>query len=145
MNNTEYFSIAESIKAEILAGVYASKGKLPSKTEFAQKYGVSKSTIQNSLEILKREGYIVSIPKSGIYVKGKSNSTYCLSEPEDEQTARWHRMLWAVVLMVFAFGMLMGNSLQAVQISALLAGFPLIPIAVTIMASLKKMLREDIK
>ena len=66
MNNTEYFSIAESIKAEILAGVYSSKGKLPSKTEFAQKYGVSKSTIQNSLEILKREGYIVSIPKSGI-------------------------------------------------------------------------------
>ena len=75
-----YMVLANDIRSNILLGSYANG--IPSEVDLCKKYGVSKSTIQNSLEILKREGYIVSIPKSGIYVKEKSNSTYCLSEPE---------------------------------------------------------------
>ncbi len=57
----------------------------------------------------------------------------------DEQPARYNRITWAVILLLFALGLVLLGGLQIVQTASILLGFPLIFVTILIMVSVKKM------
>ena len=61
----------------------------------------------------------------------------------NEEPARWHRILWAVILVLFAFALIVVGGLEVVQTASLLFAFPLVFVLIAIMFSLKKALRQD--
>lgn len=62
-----YEYLYKCIKNDILKGVLAPGGRLPSKRSFARHLNVSTITIENAYAQLLAEGYIYSIPKKGYY------------------------------------------------------------------------------
>lgn len=64
-----YEKIYDKIYKDIENKVYLNGDKLPSILELTKIYKVSKNTILKSLELLELDGYIISKPKSGYYVK----------------------------------------------------------------------------
>jgi len=55
-----YQKVAEDIKAAIAAGEYQASTKLPSESELAQRYGVSRGTIRQAFAALRADGVIAS-------------------------------------------------------------------------------------
>jgi GntR family transcriptional regulator len=55
-----YQKVAEDIKAAIAAGEYQATAKLPSESELAQRYGVSRGTIRQAFAALRADGVIAS-------------------------------------------------------------------------------------
>lgn len=79
---------------------------------------------------------------SGAYVM----ATMCTKNLTNEgsmEPARWHRIVWAIVLALVGLAALMLDGLKAVQSLAVVAGAPLLIIAVIVCVSLVKWLRED--
>lgn len=64
-----YEKIYEKIYKDIKSKVYLDGDKLPSILELKNIYNVSKNTIIKALELLELDGFIISKPKSGYYVK----------------------------------------------------------------------------
>ena len=62
---------------------------------------------------------------------------------DDEEPARWHRILWAVILVLFAFALTVVGGLEVVQTASLLFAFPLVFVLIAVMISLRKLLRQD--
>lgn len=58
----------------------------------------------------------------------------------NEQPAKWNRMLWAVILLLFTLGLIIIGGLEAVQTASIIVGFPLVFVCLVIMSSVKKML-----
>lgn len=65
---TKYSIISESIKDNILSGVYAKTHKLPSIRDLSFTFDCSKGTIIKALETLSSSGFIYAVPQSGHYV-----------------------------------------------------------------------------
>lgn len=63
----KYEKIYNLLKSEILSGGYAYGAKLPSKRTVAAENGVSLSTAETALDILRSEGYIDSAERSGFF------------------------------------------------------------------------------
>ena len=61
----------------------------------------------------------------------------------DEEPARWHRILWAVILVLFAFALTVVGGLEVVQTASLLFAFPLVFVLIAIMLALRKALKQD--
>jgi GntR family transcriptional regulator len=55
-----YQKVAEDIKAAIASGEYPAAAKLPSESELAQRYGVSRGTIRQAFAALRADGVIAS-------------------------------------------------------------------------------------
>jgi GntR family transcriptional regulator len=55
-----YQKVAEDIRAAIAAGDYPASTKLPSESELAQRYGVSRGTIRQAFAALRADGIIAS-------------------------------------------------------------------------------------
>jgi GntR family transcriptional regulator len=55
-----YQTVAEDIRAAIAAGEYPASTKLPSESELAQRYGVSRGTIRQAFAALRADGVIAS-------------------------------------------------------------------------------------
>src|SRR5450432_2259069 len=55
-----YQKVAEDIRAGIAAGEYAASTKLPSESELAKRYGVSRGTIRQAFAALRADGMITS-------------------------------------------------------------------------------------
>jgi GntR family transcriptional regulator len=55
-----YQKVAEDIKAAIAAGEYPASAKLPSESELALRYGVSRGTIRQAFAALRADGVIAS-------------------------------------------------------------------------------------
>ena len=64
---SKYLQVAYEIKQFIKTGIYPADCKL-SERKLADKYNTSRATISSALQILKDEGYIISIPQSGSIV-----------------------------------------------------------------------------
>ena len=67
-----YYQLKEDMKHRIVSGEWEKDGKLPPERELCQLYGVSRITVRQALDELKREGYIkrkqgkgtiISVPK----------------------------------------------------------------------------------
>lgn len=55
-----YRKVAEDIKAAIAAGTYPVNTKLPSESELAERYSVSRGTIRQAFAALRADGVIAS-------------------------------------------------------------------------------------
>ena len=63
----KYEKIYALLKTEILSGAYPYGARLPSKRTLAEENGVSLSTAETALDILRSEGYIDSVERSGFF------------------------------------------------------------------------------
>lgn len=63
-----YLQAAEVLRTRIHSGEYAAGSRLPSARLLQERFGVSSSTVQNALRVLKREGLVYSVLGRGSYV-----------------------------------------------------------------------------
>ncbi|MFB8000333.1 GntR family transcriptional regulator [Streptomyces sp. NPDC056002] len=63
-----YLQAAEVLRAGIQTGEYARGSRLPSARILQARFGVSSSTVQNALRVLKQEGIVYSVLGRGSYV-----------------------------------------------------------------------------
>ena len=82
-----YIEIAERYKEYIDKGILSGGEKLPSVREAACTLGVNPNTVAKAYARLEEEGYIVTLPKKGAYVKGDEEitGTYINNEEKDEK------------------------------------------------------------
>jgi 5'-deoxynucleotidase YfbR-like HD superfamily hydrolase len=73
--------IAASIRAAILGGELEPGSRLPSVEELARFFGVARMTVQAALRTLQDEGFVLSRPGSGVYVRDQAS----LPMPEGEE------------------------------------------------------------
>ena len=74
--SVKYQQIADDIRLKILGGIYARNEMLPSEKKLGEKYGASRLTIRNTLNLLENEGYIYTKAGKGSFVKGVSTDLY---------------------------------------------------------------------
>lgn len=67
-----YIQVASHLRAAILTGKYRPGERLPSGSELAELYGVSRQTVQQALRPLRDEGLIVGRQGAGTYVRAKT-------------------------------------------------------------------------
>lgn len=63
-----YIDIYESIKNDIINGIYKGGEKLPSENEFCKIYNTSRGTVRKALEMLAEEGLVHSLHGKGVFV-----------------------------------------------------------------------------
>jgi GntR family transcriptional regulator len=68
---TPYEQVAADVRAQIMAGDFAPGTQLPSTAQMVEQFGVSNTTVQKALAVLKREGYLSSRRGKGIYVRDR--------------------------------------------------------------------------
>ncbi len=61
-------SLYQAIRQDIEKGVLVAGSKLPSKRQYALDLQISLSTVEQALDILEQEGYIVAKPRQGYFV-----------------------------------------------------------------------------
>ena len=59
-----------------------------------------------------------------------------------EQPARWNRLLWAVVFVVFSAGIMIVGGFETIQVVCVIAGFPLIAVCIVLMKSIYHMVKS---
>lgn len=64
-----YVEISQKIKRSIQSGEYPENSSLPSERSLSEKYHVSRSTLRQALEQLKKENYVYTLHGNGSYVK----------------------------------------------------------------------------
>ncbi|HBN57150.1 MAG TPA: choline transporter, partial [Lachnospiraceae bacterium] len=84
--------------------------------------------------------YLATTIDSCAYVLA-GTTTKQLDEKEDP--VRWNRILWAVLFCLLSIGLMLIGGLEAVKTISVLTGLPLVIIIFILMASVKKMLKED--
>lgn len=62
---------------------------------------------------------------------------------ENEDPARWNRILWAILFCLLSIGLMVIGGLEAVKTISVLTGLPLVIIIFILMVSVKRMLEED--
>ena len=67
-DDKKYITIYESIKNDILTGIYPYMSKLPSKRVTADRFGTSLVTVEHAMELLMEEDYIRTKERSGYYI-----------------------------------------------------------------------------
>lgn len=61
----------------------------------------------------------------------------------DEEPARWHRLLWGIVLSAMAIGLTVVGGLQVIQTSSVFVSVPVLLMYILLTASLYKWLKQD--
>ena len=69
MGEHKYAELAQKLRGDILAGVYAGGQKLPSENELAEQTGYSRSTVRQAVSLLEQEGLANRVRGSGTYVR----------------------------------------------------------------------------
>lgn len=63
-----YMQIADLLRSDIDAGVFANDSKLPAENELTHRFGVSRVTVRQAIAQLLAEGYVVSKQGKGTFV-----------------------------------------------------------------------------
>lgn len=71
----KYAQIADDIRYKIQSKVFVEDKKLPTESELAEQYDVSRITSQKALDVLENEGLIYRVRGSGSFVAKQSNLT----------------------------------------------------------------------
>lgn len=74
-----YMTIYNSLREDILGGIYPYGTKLPSKRVLADDFNVSIITVEHAIDLLEEEGYINSIQRSGYYVSYKEGDSFSVA------------------------------------------------------------------
>lgn len=72
----KYEKLYNLLKSEILSGGYAYGARLPSKRMLAAENGISLSTAETALDILRSEGYIDSAERSGFFCAYRASDLF---------------------------------------------------------------------
>lgn len=67
-----YLQVATALRAAILTRKIEPGDKLPSQNELAERYGVSRMTIQQALRVLKDESLVVARQGSGVFARERT-------------------------------------------------------------------------
>jgi len=63
--------VFEALRERVLGGEFGADGRLPSETELARSFGVSRVTVREALRLLQTEGLVVARHGLGHYVVGR--------------------------------------------------------------------------
>ena len=86
----KYEKIYALLKTEILSGAYPYGARLPSKRTLAEENGVSLSTAETALDILRSEGYIDSAERSGFFCAYReSDFLFSAAEAQDAESGKY--------------------------------------------------------
>lgn len=66
-----YEQVAANLRARIMAGDLLPGTQLPSTAHLVTEFGVSNTTVQKALTVLKAEGYLTSRQGKGVYVRDR--------------------------------------------------------------------------
>lgn len=69
----KYKILAETLRSDIVCGVYQNGDTLPSENELAEKYRLSRHTVRQAISQLEAESLIVRVRGSGTYVSYRKN------------------------------------------------------------------------
>jgi len=84
-SESAYMKLYKQIKKNIVDGIYPYNTKIPSKRNMASEFGVSVISVEHAYDLLRDEGYIRSVEKSGYYVDFRASDGF--SAFPDERTA----------------------------------------------------------
>ncbi|MEU9317025.1 winged helix-turn-helix domain-containing protein [Streptomyces sp. NPDC048295] len=79
-----YLQAAGALRDAILTGEFTSGERLPSANVLGERFGVSSSTVQNALRVLKQEGLVYSQLGRGSFVSSTVSETDAPDAPADE-------------------------------------------------------------
>ncbi|WP_260405319.1 MocR-like pyridoxine biosynthesis transcription factor PdxR [Paenibacillus sp. 598K] len=79
-----YVQLYQHIKKEIMNGKYAANTRLPSIRTLAGHLHISRNTVELAYQQLIAEGYVLSKPRSGLYVMALQLDTLSLQRPKNE-------------------------------------------------------------
>lgn len=83
--DSAYMKLYKQIKKNIVDGVYPYNTKIPSKRTLASEAGVSVISVEHAYDLLRDEGYIRSVEKSGYFVDFRATDGFS-SFPEEMQS-----------------------------------------------------------
>lgn len=63
-----YIQIADELMLRIVSGVYKPGESIPAVSELAEEARVNPNTVQKALEELEKDGYVISLKTSGVFV-----------------------------------------------------------------------------
>jgi Transcriptional regulators containing a DNA-binding HTH domain and an aminotransferase domain (MocR family) and their eukaryotic orthologs len=84
-DDSAYMKLYKQIKKNIVDGVYPYNTKIPSKRTLASEAGVSVISVEHAYDLLRDEGYIRSVEKSGYFVDFRATDGFS-SFPEEMQS-----------------------------------------------------------
>lgn len=84
---SKYMRLYEALRSEITSGSLPYGRKLPSKRALSEEYGYSLITVEHSLELLCREGYVSSKERSGFFVTYRSGEWFTGPGERGEENA----------------------------------------------------------
>ena len=87
-SESAYMKLYKQIKKNIVDGVYPYNTKIPSKRIMASESGVSVISVEHAYDLLRDEGYIRSVEKSGYYVDFRASDGFS-SFPEDNTSINY--------------------------------------------------------
>lgn len=67
--------ISATLRAEIQSGVHPAGSRLPAEVALAQRFDVSRGTLRQALQTLRREGFVEAVPGRGYFVAHASPAT----------------------------------------------------------------------
>lgn len=79
-----YLQAAAALRDAILTGEFTSGERLPSANVLGERFGVSSSTVQNALRVLKQEGLVYSQLGRGSFVSSTDSGSDAPDSPADE-------------------------------------------------------------
>lgn len=74
-----YIRLYETLRDEIVRGVWPYGTRMPSRRVLAKERGLSAVTVEHSYDLLEQEGYIEARPRSGFYVIFRPDDGFALS------------------------------------------------------------------
>ena len=90
----KYHALKETLKNDILSGIYQPGDKIPSENQLVQEYDLSRHTVRKALSILEEEGYIVAVHGKGTF-KSKSKISTTVSAGQTFLQKTWSKcLLW---------------------------------------------------
>lgn len=92
---------ADSLRSRILQGDWPAGSRIPNRVDLREEYGTSLATIQKSLDLLKRDGFVRPRGRAGTYVRDRLPHQYRIALAHGQHRAtsrefsRMHRALEA--------------------------------------------------
>lgn len=87
----KYHTLKESLKNDILSGVYQPGDKMPSENQLVQEYDLSRHTVRKALSIPEEEGYIIAVHGKG---------TFCTERhfiKRNQRTLQWLQPIFLII------------------------------------------------
>lgn len=80
-----YLQIADELMLRIVSGVYKPGERVPSVRELAEEARVNPNTMQKALSEIERDGYLISLRTSGVFV---TEDTELIGSYRDSRTGK---------------------------------------------------------